>query len=518
MVRKSALVSVLRSCDEGNLRLVVLNACHTRSQAEALTEVVDCVVSMNRTISDRAAIKFAASFYGALAFGRSVQTAFDQGVARLRAEGIAEAGTPELLVRAGIDGSRVILVGAEPPKPGSPAAECAVHRAVPAQRGLRGAGRRPGAAARQLVGSGVRPGRHPPGGPDGHGRHRQDPARRRVRSPPPGRLPGWHLLDRRGRSAGRWVRPAGDRSPLAVGRERPAPRRADPRGVRGAGRPAALRCWCWTTFPIPPRWPSPLLPDCVPEDLRCRLLFTTRRHDLGRFAGVEVTVLAVSRRCGSCCAIRLDGRPSIRPHPDHEHARAIARMLGRLPLALELAGAYLGKFSGDVSLESYREGLRSDGALATLDADAAELTEADLRRVHDPAVAATIGEQWGTLGDESARLLLRVASLFPESSAVPIARLGLLAGLGDRGAAGTAFAPPPRREAPGRCLPGRAVGGRPGPAPSLDPRIRRRSNARPTRLTSSAASAWNGRLRPWSIFRRSKRWTSSAGWTASRRT
>lgn len=118
-------------------------------------------------------------------------------------------------------------------------------------------------------------------------------------------------------------------------------------------------------------------------------------------------------------------------HPEHEHARAIARMLGRLPLALELAGAYLGKFGGDVSLADYRAGLKIDGALATLDADAAELSEADLRRVHDPAVAATIGEQWQTLQDESAQLLLRVASLFPESAAVPMVRLGLLVGLGD---------------------------------------------------------------------------------------
>ena len=174
-----------------------------------------------------------------------------------------------------------------------------------------------------------------------------------------------------------------------------------------------------------------LLPDCVPEDLRCRVLFTTRRHDLGRFAGIEVTVLPEEP------ALRLllrhpSRREALDPsHADHEHARAIARMLGRLPLALELAGAYLGKYSGDVSLEAYREGLRSDGALATLDADAAELTEADLRRVHDPAVAATISEQWASLHDESARLLLRVASLFSESTAVPIARLGLLAGLGD---------------------------------------------------------------------------------------
>jgi hypothetical protein len=110
-VSKSALVKVLRSCNEGNLRLVVLNACNTRPQAEALTEIVDFVVSMNRTITDQAAIKFAASFYGALAFGRSVQKAFDQGVARLSAEGIAESDTPELLMRAGVDASRVVFVG-----------------------------------------------------------------------------------------------------------------------------------------------------------------------------------------------------------------------------------------------------------------------------------------------------------------------------------------------------------------------------------------------------------------------
>jgi hypothetical protein len=114
MISKSALVRVLSSCNEGNLRLVVLNACHSRPQAEALTTVVDCVVSMNRTITDRAAIKFAASFYGALAFGRSVQKAFEQGIARLGAEGIAEADTPELLVRSGVNASQLVLVGSAP--------------------------------------------------------------------------------------------------------------------------------------------------------------------------------------------------------------------------------------------------------------------------------------------------------------------------------------------------------------------------------------------------------------------
>ncbi|MFI5456775.1 MAG: CHAT domain-containing protein [Isosphaerales bacterium] len=202
VVSKSALVNVLRSCNEGNLRLVVLNACATRPQAEALTEVVDCVVSMNRTITDRAAIKFAASFYGALAFGRSVRKAFLQGVARLSAEGIAETETPELLVRAGVDASQVVLVGSATSKVSAPAAEAPVHRAVSAERRVRGAGRGPDAAPCQPVGAGFGSGRHPTGGPDRHGRHRQDPACRGVCLPSRGRLPRWRLLDRRGRASG----------------------------------------------------------------------------------------------------------------------------------------------------------------------------------------------------------------------------------------------------------------------------------------------------------------------------
>ena len=123
---KSALVDVLRACNEENIRVVVLNACHTRPQAEALSEVIDCVISMNRAISDVGAIKFAASFYGALAFGRSVKNAFDQGLARLKAEGIWETETPELVVRVGVDASTLHLVGprdeaaASKPEPASP--------------------------------------------------------------------------------------------------------------------------------------------------------------------------------------------------------------------------------------------------------------------------------------------------------------------------------------------------------------------------------------------------------------
>jgi WD40 repeat protein len=429
LVSKSALVNVLCSCDEGNLKLVVLNACHTRSQAEALTEAVDCVISMKRAITDRAAIQFAASFYGALAFGRSVQKAFEQGVARLSAEGIGEVETPELLTRAGVDAFRVVLVGSKPSQPSTPA-EAPFLVPFPRNEDFVG---RDGDLRRlhaSLSGSGVGPVGIRPAGLTGMGgigktqlaveyvyRHKDD-------------YPdGIFWIDAAGPLAEGFARLAID--PRLRWAESDRPRDEQIRAAFTAlnGRPQALLVL--DNLPEPATIAVPLLPDCTPEYLRCRLLFTTRRHDLGRFSGVEVTVLPEEP------ALRLllrhpSRRAALDPaHADHEHARAIARMLGRLPLALELAGAYLGKYSSDVSLVSYREGLRSDGALATLDADAAELTEADLRRAHDPAVAATIREQWETLQDQSARLLLRVASLFPESAAVSIARLGLLAGLSE---------------------------------------------------------------------------------------
>jgi WD40 repeat protein len=429
-VSKSALVNVLRSCNEGNLRLVVLNACSTRNQAEALTEIVEFVVSMNRTITDRSAIKFAASFYGALAFGRSVQKAFEQGVARLSAEGVTEVDSPELTVRAGVDSARVVLVGSTPSKNSTPAPEAPFIVPFPRKGDFVG---RDGDLTRlhaQLSGPAPGPVGIRPAGLTGMGgigktqlvveyvyRHRDD-------------YPdGIFWLDAAGPLDEGFARLATEQRLKWAANDQ-----ARDEQIRAAfealnTRPNALLVL--DNLSEPAALAVALPPGCTPEDLRCRLLFTTRRHDLGRFVGIEVTVLPEEP------ALQLLlSHPSRRAafrasHPDHDHARAIARMLGRLPLALELAGAYLGKYSRDVSLEGYREALKSDGVLATLDADAAELTEADLRRMHDRAVAATICEQWVSLRDESARLLLRVASLFSESIAVPLPRLGLLTGLGD---------------------------------------------------------------------------------------
>lgn len=93
-----------------NIRVVILDACYSESQAEAISEVIDCVIGMEGTIGERAATIFFGSFYRAIGFGRSVQEAFDQGIVALLLEGIPEETTPKLLARQGVDPRKVLLL------------------------------------------------------------------------------------------------------------------------------------------------------------------------------------------------------------------------------------------------------------------------------------------------------------------------------------------------------------------------------------------------------------------------
>lgn len=97
-----------------NIRVVVLNACFSKPQAVAITEVIDCAIGMNKAIGDDAAIAFAAAFYQAIGFGRSVKVAFDSGKTALMLAGIPEEKTPELLCRTGVDPAAIVLVEPNP--------------------------------------------------------------------------------------------------------------------------------------------------------------------------------------------------------------------------------------------------------------------------------------------------------------------------------------------------------------------------------------------------------------------
>lgn len=96
-----------------NIRVVLLNACYSQDQAEAIVEVIDCAIGMKQEIGDEAAMAFAASFYRAVGYGHSVNDAFEQGKVALMLQGIPEETTPTLLVREGVDADALFLVDAD---------------------------------------------------------------------------------------------------------------------------------------------------------------------------------------------------------------------------------------------------------------------------------------------------------------------------------------------------------------------------------------------------------------------
>ena len=58
---------------------VVMNACYSEVQAEAINQHIKYVIGMNQAIQDRAAIAFSVGFYQALGYGKSFEDAFKFG-------------------------------------------------------------------------------------------------------------------------------------------------------------------------------------------------------------------------------------------------------------------------------------------------------------------------------------------------------------------------------------------------------------------------------------------------------
>ncbi|HEV3048983.1 MAG TPA: CHAT domain-containing protein [Longimicrobium sp.] len=123
------------------VRVVVLNGGYTPETVEALSEVVDYSVGMNRPISDASAIHFAEAFYTALAMGRNVLAAFELAVSQLELEGNPDASIPLRRIRRGVNLDLPLVArpaeaaeGPRPPgrengprPPGGPGAQASQH-------------------------------------------------------------------------------------------------------------------------------------------------------------------------------------------------------------------------------------------------------------------------------------------------------------------------------------------------------------------------------------------------------
>jgi CHAT domain-containing protein len=92
-----------------NIRCVVLNACYSAAQANAIAEHIDCVVGMTKAVGDEGAIRFATAFYRALGYGRSIKTAFSLGTNEIDLEGLPDVDTPKLVAKR-LDPAELVLV------------------------------------------------------------------------------------------------------------------------------------------------------------------------------------------------------------------------------------------------------------------------------------------------------------------------------------------------------------------------------------------------------------------------
>jgi len=94
-----------------DIRCVVLNACYSEGQAQAIADHIDCVVGMTQAVGDNAAIEFATGFYRAIGYGRSVQTAFDLGTNLIALEGLPDEATPHLVAKK-VNAAEVTFIAA----------------------------------------------------------------------------------------------------------------------------------------------------------------------------------------------------------------------------------------------------------------------------------------------------------------------------------------------------------------------------------------------------------------------
>jgi len=86
-----------------HVRLVLLNACFTKTQARSISEVVDYSIGTARPIGDKVSVAFAGAFYRALGFGKSIRDAFKSARAELAITKMRRSRGIELFVRNGIN-------------------------------------------------------------------------------------------------------------------------------------------------------------------------------------------------------------------------------------------------------------------------------------------------------------------------------------------------------------------------------------------------------------------------------
>ncbi len=107
-VDKEVLARVLE-LHQGEIQLVFLNACFTKPVAEQISKTINYTIGTRTEIAQEGVISFAAAFYRALGFERTVTFAFESAKAELDLLRVSGSDEPQLFVKAGVDRAKVLV-------------------------------------------------------------------------------------------------------------------------------------------------------------------------------------------------------------------------------------------------------------------------------------------------------------------------------------------------------------------------------------------------------------------------
>lgn len=95
LLSTDAIAGLFEVCPQ--LECVVLNACYSEVQAQAIQKWIPTVIGMNQAIGDKTALEFSVGFYDGLFSGLTYGDAFKVGRNAIQAKNIPEHHTPVLL-------------------------------------------------------------------------------------------------------------------------------------------------------------------------------------------------------------------------------------------------------------------------------------------------------------------------------------------------------------------------------------------------------------------------------------
>ncbi|WP_017318886.1 CHAT domain-containing protein [Mastigocladopsis repens] len=97
LVSTKSLTDLFKSF-KNKIECVLLNACYSEVQAEEIHKHIYCVIGMESSIGDDAAIKFSQGFYDVIGAGRNYEDAFQLGCNNIDLNGIPQSFIPKIKI------------------------------------------------------------------------------------------------------------------------------------------------------------------------------------------------------------------------------------------------------------------------------------------------------------------------------------------------------------------------------------------------------------------------------------